>query len=281
MDLNLSIRAHDFNQKESVDELGKSISSHGIHSIQFAPGISFPDVPSEGQHMNPGMGNYYRKAFGKQGIDIAILSCYINMIHPDIEERNTVLNKFCSYLDVAKSFGADMVATETGCVDAEIHYTEENFTDEAFEKVVSSVKELMNHAEKAGMTVAIEGGKNHPIHTPEKMKQLIDRIDSSNMKVILDVTNYLMPDTYNEQHDVIDRSFELFGDKIYAVHLKDFVVKENKIVPVTIGEGQMDFHYLLTVIKHYKPYLNLVMEETKEDELEKAVTHLNEISQQI
>ena len=281
MKLNLSIRAHDFDRRETVEELAESISKHKINSIQFAPGISFPDMLSEAGNMNPGMGNYIRKQFDNHNIDIAVLSCYINMIHPDLKIRQDVLNKFKSYLNVAQSFGADMVATETGCVDADIHYTEENFTDEAFDMVVDSVRELVDHAEKVGMTVAIEGGKNHPIHTPERMKELLDRIDSSNMQVILDVTNYLMPDSYNNQRDVINRSFELFGDRIYGVHLKDFVIKDNKIQPVTIGTGEMDFPYLLEKINNHKPFLNLIMEETKEKELISAVNYLLETSKTI
>jgi sugar phosphate isomerase/epimerase len=278
MELNLSIRAHDFNQVSDANKLAKNINSYGIESIQFAPPISFPHIPSEGYNINPGMGNYYRKIFGKYNINITILSCYINMIHPVETERKKVLNKFHSYLNTAKSFGADVVATETGCVDEEIHYTEENFTDSAFESVVESVEKLINHAEKIGMLVAIEGGKNHPIHTPQKMKKLLDRIDSPNLQVILDVTNYLMPHTYTNQRTIIDQSLELFGDRLVAVHLKDFIVENNEIKPVTIGEGEMDFPYLLTKINENKPYLNLVMEETKEDNLDKAIKYLTDIS---
>lgn len=277
MKFNIGIRGHDFDKVEDVKVLARKIKLKGINSIQFAPAISFPNIPFEEENMNPGMGKYYRKNFEQEGIDIAILSCYINMIHPDLTTRQANINKFKKYLSVARSFGADMVATETGCVDAEIHYTENNFSDEAFEMVVKSVKELVDHAEKVGMIVAIEGGKNHPIHTPERMKELIDRVNSKNMQVVLDVTNYLMPNTYQNQRDIIDSSFALFGSELVAIHLKDFIVKNGIIEPVAIGTGEMDFEYLLEKVNKEKPFLNLIMEETKEKDVSKSIKYLNSL----
>ena len=83
------------------------------------------------------MGNYVKRVLEKQEVTVGILSCYINMIHPDLTIREELLTKFEQYLRYASSFGASMVASETGCVLPEIQYTEENFTDEAFAEAVS------------------------------------------------------------------------------------------------------------------------------------------------
>lgn len=279
MMLNLAIRGHDFKQVASPEILAKNIAATGIKNIQFALPLSFPSIPSDGGNMNVGMGSYYRRAFKEQDIEIPVLSCYVNMIHPDLEERQNVLSKFERYLSAAKSFGANVVATETGCVDAEIHYTEANFTDEAFEKVVASVKQLTDYAEKIGMSVAIEGGLNHPIYSPKKMRELLDRIQSPNMQVILDVTNFLNVDTYQNQKAIIDEAFELFGDELCALHLKDFVIEDNKIIPAAIGTGEMDFPYLLKAVTKAKPHLHLIMEETKEADVPAAIVYLEKCAE--
>ena len=277
--MNIGVRGHDFNHVDTPEELGAKIKATGIKNIQFALPISFPTIPSTGENMNPGMGSFFRRTFQKADIEIAILSCYINMIHPDEAERENVLDKFGRYLQVAKSFGATMVATETGCVDADIHYTEENFTEEAFEKVVASVSRLVEVAEKVGVTVAIEGGMNHPIYSPQKVRELLDRIQSPNLKIILDVTNFLRADTYLLQRDIIDESFALFGSELVAIHLKDFVVEDGQVKPVAIGTGQMDFAYLLEKVKQTKPYLYLMMEETKETDVPAALQYLEKLYQ--
>ncbi|AZP03852.1 sugar phosphate isomerase/epimerase [Jeotgalibaca ciconiae] len=278
MELNLAVRGHDFYREDTAERLAEKIAETGLKNIQFALPFSFPSVPSQFENMNPGMGNYYQRIFSKQDIQITVLSCYINMIHPDLNEREKLIDKFCSYLRVAKAFGASMVATETGCVDEEIHYTEENFTEEAFEKVVESVKKMVTYAEKLGMTVAIEGGLNHPIYSPKKMRELLDRIQSPNMQVILDVTNFLRPDTVQNQKEVIDEAFNLFGSEIAAIHLKDFVVENNLVKPVAIGTGEMDFEYLLKKVSQEKPYLHLIMEETKEPDIPNAIAYLEKIN---
>lgn len=278
MELNLAIRGHDFNKRETPAELAKEIAAAGLHNIQFALNVSFPEVPSESGNMNPGVGNFYRKTFAEQDVEIVVLSCYINMIHPDVEQREQVLQKFFSYLRTARAFGANMVATETGNIDAEIHYTEKNFTPEAFEKVVESVSRMASYAEKMGMFVAIEGGLNHPIYSPQKVKELLDRVQSPNVQIILDTTNFLKADTYQDQRKVIDQAFELYGSDIAAIHLKDFVVEEGRVKPVAIGTGMMDFPYLLEVVKREKPYLPLIMEETKEPDVPNAIAYLKEIA---
>lgn len=67
-----------------------------------------------------------------------------------------------------------MVATETGSV--KNGYTEDNFTEEAFLKVMESVKRMVKNAERFGITAAIEAGINHPLYTEKLAKRMIDSI---------------------------------------------------------------------------------------------------------
>ena len=281
MNLNLGIRGHDFDRTETAEMLAEKLKQADLHSIQLALPISFPRESFEARNMNPGMAKFYKNIFAKEDIDIAILSCYINMIHPDSVEREKLLTKFSSYLRYAREFGASMVATETGNVDAEIHYTSKNFTESAFQKVVESVKFLSSKAEKFGMIIGIEGGINHPICSPEKMRRLLDEVNSPNVQVILDPTNFIDASSYKRQNEFIKQSFSLFGEDIAAIHLKDFIVENGTLKIVSIGKGIMDFRYLLESVKKEKPYLNLIMEETKEKDIELSIEYLTDIAKQI
>ena len=49
-------------------------------------------------------------------------------------------------------------------------YTIDNYEEQPFLDVVDSVSEFVEEAEKFGVIVAIEGGINHPVHTPQKLK---------------------------------------------------------------------------------------------------------------
>ncbi|EGP4882722.1 sugar phosphate isomerase/epimerase family protein [Enterococcus faecium] len=263
--LNITIRGHDLSQVQTIEDLAEKTKEQGIHTLQLALGLSFPEMSSGANEINSGMGNYVKRVLEKQEVSVGILSCYINMIHPDLTIREELLTKFEQYLHYASSFGASMVASETGCVLPEIQYTEENFTDEAFAEAVSVIRRLVKAGEKYQMMVGIEPGLNHPVYSLARVEQLIQAVDSDYLGIILDPTNLITSTNYQEQVQLVEEAFERFGEKICAVHLKDFRVEQEKIVPVNLGDGVIEYTKIKENIKKNRPYLYVVLEETKND----------------
>ena len=263
--LNITIRGHDLSQVQTIEDLAEKTKEQGIHTLQLALGLSFPEMSSGANEINSGMGNYVKRVLEKQEVSVGILSCYINMIHPDLTIREELLTKFEQYLRYASSFGASMVASETGCVLPEIQYTEENFTDEAFAEAVSVIRRLVKAGEKYQMMVGIEPGLNHPVYSLARVEQLIQAVDSDYLGIILDPTNLITSTDYQEQVQLVEEAFERFGEKICAVHLKDFRVEQEKIVPVNLGDGMIEYTKIKEIIKKNRPYLYVVLEETKDD----------------
>ncbi|EGP4715102.1 sugar phosphate isomerase/epimerase [Enterococcus faecium] len=263
--LNITIRGHDLSQVQTIEDLAEKTKEQGIHTLQLALGLSFPEMSSGANEINSGMGNYVKRVLEKQEVSVGILSCYINMIHPDLTIREELLTKFEQYLHYASSFGASMVASETGCVLPEIQYTEENFTDEAFAEAVSVIRRLVKAGEKYQMMVGIELGLNHPVYSLARVEQLIQAVDSDYLGIILDPTNLITSTNYQEQVQLVEEAFERFGEKICAVHLKDFRVEQEKIVPVNLGDGVIEYTKIKEIIKKNRPYLYVVLEETKND----------------
>ncbi|EGO9938701.1 TPA: sugar phosphate isomerase/epimerase family protein [Enterococcus faecium] len=263
--LNITIRGHDLSEVQTIEDLAEKTKEQGIHTLQLALGLSFPEISSGANEINSGMGNYVKRVLEKQEVSVGILSCYINMIHPDLTIREELLTKFEQYLRYASSFGASMVASETGCVLPEIQYTEENFTDEAFAEAVSVIRRLVKAGEKYQMMVGIEPGLNHPVYSLERVEQLIQAVDSDYLGIILDPTNLITSTDYQEQIQLVEEAFERFGEKICAVHLKDFRVEQEKIVPVNLGDGMIEYTKIKEIIKKNRPYLYVVLEETKDD----------------
>ena len=107
------------------------------------------------------------------------------------------------------------------------------------------MKVLISFAELHNTELAIEGVAKHVISTPEKMKKALDILTSDKLKVIFDPVNYLTINNYNKQKEIIKKSFRLFGDKITRIHLKDFIIENNKIKIVPIGQGifELEFFY--------------------------------------
>jgi L-ribulose-5-phosphate 3-epimerase len=278
--LNLGIRGHDL-KGSSLDALLTEARDYGFSHLQLALNMSFPDCPSDAQHINPGMAKFVHRACRQNAIDISVLSCYINMIHPDQTVRTQLLDKFKAYLRYARDFGAGLVATETGNVNKDIIYCVDNFTETAYQQTLASVKIVVEEAQRCGVIVGIEAGLNHPIYSPTVVKRLLDDVNSNAMQIVLDPTNLIDASSWQQQQPLIEQSFELFGDRIAIVHLKDFIIEHGKMKIVAVGQGQMNFEPLLKLIKQHRPLLQCVLEETRSPYIPTAIAALRQMYQRL
>ena len=213
----------------------------------------------------------------KHDINISILGCYINLANPDDEELKCLLDTFKEHIRFARDFGCSIVGTETGALNKEYVYTPENNTEEAFQRTLNSIKILVAEAEKFGVMVGIEGVAKHVINTPERMKRVLDNVDSNNLQVIFDPVNLINENNYDKQDDLIRKSFELFGDKIVAIHAKDFEYTDGKIKLAAIGQGQFNYPLLLSLIKEKKPYIDVLLESTTPEDIDEAIIYITKI----
>ncbi|GEL67156.1 sugar phosphate isomerase/epimerase family protein [Marinilactibacillus psychrotolerans] len=275
MKFNIGIRAHDI-ENETLEDLANTIENKGIQSIQLALMKSVKEFPLNQESFNIGFASKIGRLFDEKGIDISVLGCYINMIHPDEIARRKALDFFKTHIRYASQFKAATVGTETGGVYPEIQFTKDNYTEEAYLKVVESISELVNEAEKFGVIMTVEGGINHPIYSPSMMKRLLDDIDSQNLQVILDPVNYLYPEdtTIEKQHAIIDEAFDLFGDRITVIHAKDYVIENRELKIVPVGKGELDYTYFIEKIKQSKPMIPILLEETQEPYIDESLHFL-------
>lgn len=273
--INIGIRAHDI-ENLPLEELVQVIANKGLTSVQLALSKSLEGVNTELGSLSPGLARYVGSVFSKHNVEIAVLGCYFNMIHPDLVERKKGIERFKEHIRYARDFGCSIVATETGNVNPEIFYTEENFKEEPFLEVVESVLELVKEAEKFGVIVGIEAGVNHPVYSPKVMKRLLDSINSNNLQVILDPVNLLTIDTYQNQEEIFQEAMDLFGDRVIILHAKDFIIENNQLVPTAVGKGLLNYEYILNEIKKKKPFINILLEETKEPFINESIAFLKE-----
>lgn len=272
--LNLGIRAHDLGPTD-MDSLIKKLKEYDLKHIQFAIKKSFPEVIDTYNKITPGVASYYGDYFAKEGIKLSILGSYVNIVDSDLDKREDALKEFATHLRLSKDFHASMVATETGSVKK--GYAEDNFTEEAFLKVIGSMKRMVKDAEKFGATVAIEAGINHPLYTAKLAKRMIDEINSPNLKIIMDCANLMSPDNHHKQKEVIDEAFELLDDHIVAMHIKDYVIEEGKVKIVPVGTGEMSYERMMHFAKYLKPHLFVSLEGTREPELKESIALLKDV----
>lgn len=276
--LQLGIRAHDLGQVP-IEELTKKMQDYGFSHAHFAIKKSFPESVTTVQKMTPGTANYIHSHFSKAGVKMSILGSYVNITSSDLDVRKQAVADFIHHLYLAKDFGASMVATETGSVGN--GYTLDNYTEEAFQRAVVSVKEMVAEAEKLGVIVAIESGINHPVYTAALLKRLIDEVGSPNLKAILDCANLMSVSNYENQQAVVEEAFELLDEHIIALHIKDFIVEDDKIKIVPVGHGWMNYEPIMRYAKYEKPHIFTSLEATTEPHIAESIKLIKEIYERV
>ena len=254
--IRVGIRAHDMGKYE-VSEFPKLlnlITNLDGECIQLALGKSFIDFKPIKENLTDELGNYLKKELENANIKLSVLGCYINMDNPDREKRYEEIEKFKAHLDFSKHFKDCVVGTETGCLTSN--------PEDAWNTFMDTLKNIVSYAEKTNTTVAIEGVKKHTVSTPEKMRLVLDSLQSKNLKVIFDPTNFLDFSNYKELDQIIEKSFELFADKIKIIHLKDFIIENNSLKVVTIGKGLFNTHKLFEYIKKYNLNVDILLENS-------------------
>ena len=274
--LMLGARAHDFG-KLPADELARKIAARGLTGVQLALGKAIAGIEVAPGFLSPGLAHHVGQAFHQHGVQIAVLGCYINPIHPDRATRRTLLGLFKEHLRYARDFGCGLVALETGSLNADYSSHPDNRGEGAFRQLLDSIGELVAEAEKFGVLVGSEGVTWHTVSTPARMKTLLDKIGSNNLQVVFDPVNLLSLDNCGDPDRVIRESFDLFGDRIAIIHAKDFVVKNGEFKTVPAGKGSLDYRYLLKTLKTRKPGVNVLLEEAGEDAVDDCMKHLRGI----
>lgn len=277
--LNLGVRAHDFG-KRSLDELGRVIASHGLHGAQFSPPKSIPGFEDDAGRLSPGFAVACREGLARHGVQIAALGCYFNLVDPDQDQRRRNLERFKSYLRHARDFGCSIVATETGSLHSDLTWHPANHGEAAYAAVLESVAELLEEAERFGVFVGIEGVAHFTIHSPERIKRLLDDLASTNLQVVFDPVNLLGPTLHQQQQSIIEKSFDLFGDRICLLHLKDSVMTGGAFRSVAVGTegGLLDTALVLRRIQEQKPGIQIVLEDTHPDTLAHSVAHVRKLA---
>jgi L-ribulose-5-phosphate 3-epimerase len=271
--IRLGVRAHDFG-KLPAEELAVRIAAKGLACVQLALSKAIAGIDLHPGDLNPGLAFHIGQAFHRHGLQIAVLGCYVNPIHPDLEMRRALLGLFKEHLRFARDFDCGLVALETGSITADYAYHPDNHSEPVFQMFLASLSSLVEEAEKFGVLVGIEGVTTHVVSTPARMSRVLDTIGSNNLQVVFDPVNLLSSENYREQDRIINEAFDLYGDRIAVVHAKDFIIADRIFKAVRTGLGCLNYELLLGLIQKRKPYISILLEEASEDTVEACARFL-------
>ncbi|MBQ3761848.1 MAG: sugar phosphate isomerase/epimerase [Clostridia bacterium] len=251
--MQIGVRGHDYGCA-SAEEMARRISEAGFNCFQLALHKAIEGFAPEYGHLNPGLCKSIRTAFEARKLDVAVLGCYIDPAVRDEEKRLYDVKRFLEQIAYCKQLGSEIVATETS------NCTQEN-RDEQYELLKDSVKRMCRQAECFGVFVGIEPVLKHTLNTPELAARLLSDIASPNLQIVLDPINLLSPENIGNQRRIIDSCFDLFGDRIVAVHAKDVVLENGVFKRCVIGQGLFDHEYFYRKLNKQRPGISVLREE--------------------
>ena len=281
--MKIMIRAHDLGVK-GESAVSSSLQEKGIDGVQLVVYKCTEDIKYEKGAISKVRAGEIGTAIRSGGKEIPLIGAYFNPVHPSEEkiERGTLV--FKDYLDVAEAIGCETVGSETGSYNGDPWiYHPMNHSDEALDRVISTFRELADHAREKGRYIGMEGAFGHVCHTPERLSEAVSRINRDNIRIIFDLYNYLDISNVDSAYDILDRGLELFGKNILLFHIKDFVIGDGKLKQCGVGRGILDFDIILRKIHKHNPNAILVLEGTVGEDIDYAVSFLrakiNEINQ--
>lgn len=263
--MKIGVRAHDF-LRHDADTLARLITTAGFTTVQLAPTKALPDV-NHYDDLTSARVTEIVAAFARHQLEVALLGCYIEPASPDETLRQDGLRQFSTALSMAKQFGCALVATETTHFDPAGTNAER---EKAYARLLDSVLRMVEQAEQYDVNVGIEPVALHTLDTPKCTKHLIDTVNSPRLKVVFDPVNLLFSHTVSQQAAIYHELFDLCGERIAVLHMKDVVYENPAEFPQGnwrhLGEGVVDYQTIFTLLRaHGLTEIPLLREGAKPD----------------
>ncbi|MBE5803146.1 MAG: sugar phosphate isomerase/epimerase [Clostridiales bacterium] len=278
--MNIGIRLHD-TTGSTLEEHLRSAHEQGFRCAHIAlsktiPGFSMKNAPAL---MTDALAGEIRSLLEKYEMECAVLGCYLNLATPDEAELANTMECYKAHLRFARAIGATVVGTETGAPNTGYKTCPECFTEESLHLLIDRLRPVVDYAAETGAIIAIEPVCRHIVSTPKRARKVLDAIDSPNLQIILDTVNLLNMGNHTRMEELVEQSFQLFGDRIRILHMKDYQLAEGAadVRSVACGTGLMDYTKLIAFAQAH-PGIPMTLENTVPANAVAAREHLLRIA---
>lgn len=236
--------------KLPAPELAAQVASRGFDYVQLALAKAIEGIDFSLGKLSPGLANEIGGAFDRAGVGIAVLGCYASLIDLDDATFRYNVERFKEHLRHARHFGAPTVATEVGVPPT----ADPAQLDRHWQRLHQALGELVEEAERWGVTIGLEAAQTHLIDTSGKLAETIERFPSSCVGVVLDPCNLLNRHNADAHRDVIEEAFRLLGPRVVSAHAKDWRRTDNgDLIETAAGSGGLDYALFFRLLEQYKP----------------------------
>ena len=265
-------------RRSSFPEILDVVVENDMYCIQFNMScIGLPAMPDIIKLVDT---EHISEACQARKITIAAVSGTFNMIHPDIEIRKQGLRNLATLIHACDNINTNIVSLCTGTGDPVDQWRSHpyNNTQDAWKDLIHSLEQALQSAEQQDVILGVEPELANVVNSVEKARNLLDQMQSRHLKIILDPVNLFEKAILREQHDLLDKAFDLLGNDIVMAHAKDRDVSGKF---VAAGQGVLDFEYYLSRLKNNGFKGPLILHGLEESEVSTSLAFLKRILEQL
>lgn len=208
-----------------------------------------------------------RNALEGQGLRVASLFGYYNIVDPDVDRRKRGEARMECLLRNHERLGCAIVSTETGTFNRQSEWVDapENDTEAGYVQCRDALARLARIAEKCGAVVAVEAYWQNVIRTIERAERLMHEVNSPALKIVMDPCNYYRKDDLAQMRPMLEAMFRALGDQIVIAHAKDVKGTAAADDPhgtelPAAGQGVLDYPLYLSLLATLGRPIDLVVE---------------------
>jgi len=224
----------------TVDEVLDCVTSHDIGVVQF--NLSCAGVDTLPEVIDDELCREIRLAFERRHLEMVAISGTYNVIDPNITNRELMTSRAVQLIERARDLGTTFVSLCTGTRNPESMWRAhpDNRSPESWRDLIESLDRLLATAETYGVTLGVEPERANVVDSARQARLLLDQMQSTNLKVILDGANLFESYDLTNMQTVLQEAFDLLGPDIALVHAKE-IPKHGTTSGEAAGAGQLDW----------------------------------------
>jgi sugar phosphate isomerase/epimerase len=223
-----------------------------------------------------------REVLAAEGIAVVQATGYTPcLVHPDPERRRIDLARLRDALLAARELGSAMVISGCGSLHPSHHYgpCADNHGEAARERLVSSLVAAAPWAEEAGVVLALECHVLTTLDTPERVRELLDRVDSPWVRANFDPVNFVGDlGALYDTGALLRRVFDALEPHLApCAHVKDVVALPELVLhlsEVPPGQGLFDLDAMFAACARLPDGAALVVEHLDRDASIEALAYV-------
>jgi sugar phosphate isomerase/epimerase len=229
-----------------------------------------------------------RDVFTGEGLGIAAISGYVNLMAPHPEKRRQARAHLHALLREACRLGSPYVVTETGTRHPDDDWAPhaDNLRPETYDLLVESLGEAASVARDHGATLLLEPSVGNVIDTPSKAARLLRDVDSRAIGFVADPANYVDGGNFEAGNQLLDALFAEIGPAIRLAHAKDVRKVDGNarerhfhatdpalyggIEYPAAGLGDLDYDRYVALLHRHCPDVSIILEHLDESDVPRA-----------